>query len=139
MSPYLKPSFRYPALSKYHLDSGSIHRRSHGRLTMKLAKDGVDMFAGESKGEACVWCGAVDRDSPLPEQLARLSPAKKLAGAWHGHRDLQAPIGAGAGRPLSLLPATFPTPTWTSSSEASAHRVRFRTSCFLLCGVRLVA
>lgn len=55
MYPYLNPSFRYPALSKYHLDSGSIHRRSHGRLTMKLAKDGVDMFAGGQRGEVVVW------------------------------------------------------------------------------------
>lgn len=45
--PYLNPSFRYPALSKYHLDSGSIHRRSHGRLMMKLVKEGVDMVVAE--------------------------------------------------------------------------------------------
>ena len=31
---YLKPSLRYPALSKYHSDSGFIQRINHGRFWM---------------------------------------------------------------------------------------------------------
>ena len=44
--PYLNPSFRYPALSKYHSDSGFIHLFNHGRLMMKPASEGCDIFEG---------------------------------------------------------------------------------------------
>jgi len=42
---YLRPSLRYPALSKYHSDSGFIQRMSHGRLMMYGARVGCDMVA----------------------------------------------------------------------------------------------
>jgi len=43
--PYLRPSFLYPALSKYHLLSGFIQRISQGRFMMYGAREGCDMFA----------------------------------------------------------------------------------------------
>ena len=42
--PYFRPSFRYPALLKYHSDNGCIHRRSQGRFMMKGANDGADIL-----------------------------------------------------------------------------------------------
>ena len=46
MDPYFNPSFLYPAASAYHFAIGVTQRFSHGRLTIKLAKDGVDMIDG---------------------------------------------------------------------------------------------
>ena len=43
MDSYFSPSFLYPAASAYQLAIGVIMRLSHGRLTIKLARDGVDM------------------------------------------------------------------------------------------------
>lgn len=46
MVSYFSPSFLYPALSKYHCDSGFIQRCSQGRFMMYGASDGVVMLAG---------------------------------------------------------------------------------------------
>ena len=51
---YLSPSFRYPALSKYHCDNGRIHRCNHGRFMMKGASEGVDMMGGAAEGRTVV-------------------------------------------------------------------------------------
>jgi hypothetical protein len=42
---YRRPNLRYPALSRYHSESGFIQRWSQGRLRMKGASEGVDMIA----------------------------------------------------------------------------------------------
>lgn len=51
--PYLRPSFLYPALSKYHLLSGWAQRISQGRFMMYGASEGCDM--------AAVMCGCGGR------------------------------------------------------------------------------
>lgn len=47
---YRSPSFRYPALSKYHLLSGAIHFCSHGRFMIYGAREGTDMVGGGYEG-----------------------------------------------------------------------------------------
>jgi hypothetical protein len=55
-SAYLNPNLRYPALSKYHLESGFIHFCSHGRFMINGARDGTDMMVGD---EVVNWSGLV--------------------------------------------------------------------------------
>lgn len=109
---YLNPSLRYPALSKYHSDSGCIHLLSHGRLMMKLASDGCDIF-GSQEGESVVCNGC--RNQVLMYCFGWLKERLRMV---HGSTR-KAFAGARKRRPRPLC-SSF-TCYWSGSCSCTTH------------------
>lgn len=85
---YLRPSFRYPAASRYHRDSGSIQRASQGRFMICGASEEYDMAGsrrGRRRGAGGRWCG--------PVQSMTVSSSMLGLGCPGGQRARESPIG----------------------------------------------
>ena len=63
---YRNPSFLYPALSKYHSDSGFIHLFNQGRLMMKFASDGCDIVGRWRVESRFQWSARCSFTLPAP-------------------------------------------------------------------------